>query len=351
MADVAFTDIHVSSGSAAALRNFDLHVKAGETVALLGPRGSGKTTALRVLAGTLLPVRGEVRISGENIAAYRSPKRGVGAVFQESSLIATLTVAENIAQDMEELSHPPSEIARRVAHIIATMRLTAYAHSYPADLSPVQQVLVLLARALSAAPSVLVMDEPFASLDDRARSSIWEEFRRIRHELGITTIFATDDENEAATLADRVVLMAGGLIQQIGSIRQMREWPLNPFVACYFGKTNLLRGELVEIDGNGCKVRLSDEVTLVGLLRGVSELGTTVTVAIRQDAPTFGLASTGNSLRGTIIDRTDHDGTTRYTVRLGTGIDLVVTPVLPAKPHGNSARLSLANHKVMVFPA
>ncbi|OYW77389.1 MAG: sulfate ABC transporter ATP-binding protein [Verrucomicrobia bacterium 12-59-8] len=224
-------------GSFNALKNVDLEVKTGELVALLGPSGSGKTTLLRIIAGLEFADAGEGRIQfhGADVTNRSAYERKAGFVFQNYALFNHMTVAENIAfglRVMPRSTRPDCEdIDKSVTELLRRIALEGYGDRYPSQLSGGQKQRVALARALAVGPQVLLLDEPFGALDAKVRKTLRKWLRQFHNETKVTTLFVTHDQDEAFELADRVVVLHEGDIQQIGSPQQLREHPKNEFVA------------------------------------------------------------------------------------------------------------------------
>jgi sulfate transport system ATP-binding protein len=245
---IAVTGVTKSFGEAVVLRDVNLEVREGELLALLGPSGCGKTTLLRVIAGLERPDGGSVRFFGQEAAGRAVAERGVGFVFQHYALFRHMTVFENIAfglrvRPRRERPSPP-QIARRVAELLRLVQLEQFAHRLPASLSGGQQQRVALARALAVEPRVLLLDEPFGSLDAKVRRELRQWLRRLHDELHVTSVFVTHDQEEALEVADRVVLMNEGRVEQVGSPHEVYDHPRTPFVYDFLGSVNLFRGRL-----------------------------------------------------------------------------------------------------------
>jgi len=224
-------------GSFNALKNVDLEVGTGELVALLGPSGSGKTTLLRIIAGLEFADAGEgsIQFHGTDVTNRSAYERKAGFVFQNYALFNHMTVAENIAFGllvMPRATRPDrEEIDKAVAELLRRIALEGYGSRYPSQLSGGQKQRVALARALAVGPQVLLLDEPFGALDAKVRKTLRKWLRQFHNETKVTTLFVTHDQDEAFELADRVVVLHEGDIQQIGSPQQLREHPKNEFVA------------------------------------------------------------------------------------------------------------------------
>jgi putative spermidine/putrescine transport system ATP-binding protein len=231
-------------GSFTALDGLDLDVAAGEFVALLGPSGCGKSTALSLLAGLLDPTSGTVSLDGRRIERLPSERRGFGMVFQNYALFPHLTVAQNIAFGLRMRGCPKGERGERVRRVLDLVRLAGQADRYPGQLSGGQQQRVAIARAVVVEPRVVLMDEPLSNLDAKLRLDMRTEIRLLHQQLGLTTIYVTHDQSEALSLADRLVVLSDGVVQQIGTPSDVYERPANAFVAAFVGYRNTLAGEL-----------------------------------------------------------------------------------------------------------
>jgi sulfate transport system ATP-binding protein len=227
-------------GAFAALRDVSLEIKPGELVALLGPSGSGKTTLLRVIAGLNAPDRGRVLFDGEDATYLPVQDRKVGMVFQNYALFKHMTVADNIAYGLKvrPRRQRPSktEIAQRVEELLRFVQLEGLANRFPGQLSGGQRQRVALARALAIEPRVLLLDEPFGALDARVRKDLRRWLREVHQKTGLTTIFVTHDQDEAMELADRVVVLNEGRIEQIGTPEELYDQPASPFVISFVGE-------------------------------------------------------------------------------------------------------------------
>jgi spermidine/putrescine ABC transporter ATP-binding subunit len=265
--DIELRGVTKYYGSVRALDDFSFQVLAGEFFTLLGPSGCGKTTALRSIAGFVIPDAGEVFIKGDRVTALPPHRRRVGMVFQHYALFPHRTVAQNIAFGLRMQRASRHDIARRVDEALALVQLPGYGDRFPRQLSGGEQQRVALARAAVTRPTVLLLDEPLGALDKKLRERRQMELKRLQREIGITTIYVTHDQEEALTMSDRIAVMQSGRIEQIGSPLEIYERPDNAFVADFIGTTNLLRGRLIHHDGRiatvdcgGAKLRVADRV-------------------------------------------------------------------------------------------
>jgi sulfate transport system ATP-binding protein len=235
-------------GAFHALDEFSLDIAKGEFVALLGPSGSGKSTLLRILAGLDEPDCGAVLRDGEDLLALPAQHRGVGLVFQHYALFAHMTVSDNVAFGLRvrPRARRPSrrEIATRVDALLRRVQLEALARRYPAQLSGGQRQRVALARALAVEPSLLLLDEPFGALDAQVRVSLRAWLRDLQRSLGLTTLLVTHDQDEALELADRVVVMNQGRIEQVGTPEEIYRTPATPFVHGFVGRASRVGGHV-----------------------------------------------------------------------------------------------------------
>jgi sulfate transport system ATP-binding protein len=231
-----------------ALRDVSLEVKHGELLALLGPSGSGKTTLLRVIAGLEAPDRGQVLFGGEDATDRHVRDRQVGFVFQHYALFRHMNVYDNVAFGLavrhRSVRPDDTEIRRRVDELLKLVQLDLFADRRPSKLSGGQRQRVALARALAVEPRILLLDEPFGALDARVRQELRGWLRRLHDRLGITSVFVTHDQEEALELADRVVIMDEGRIEQVGTPEEVFEHPATPFVMQFLGSVNVFRGHV-----------------------------------------------------------------------------------------------------------
>jgi sulfate transport system ATP-binding protein len=231
-------------GTFAALQDVSLAVKKGELIALLGPSGSGKTTLLRIIAGLDWPDVGDVRLNGKSVIRQGASERGVGFVFQHYALFKHMSVFENVAFGLRvrpRATRPSNdEIKDRVMRLLKLVQIDWLADRAVTQLSGGQRQRVALARALAIEPEVLMLDEPFGALDAKVRTELRRWMRRLHEEMGMTTVFVTHDQEEAMELADRVVVMGEGKIEQIGTPQEIYGNPINPFVYEFLGQVNRL---------------------------------------------------------------------------------------------------------------
>ncbi|HEU4728066.1 MAG TPA: sulfate ABC transporter ATP-binding protein [Kofleriaceae bacterium] len=246
-------------GTFHALDDVSLEVPGGGLVALLGPSGSGKTTLLRILAGLERPDRGRALIGGVDLASQSARQRNVGLVFQHYALFRHLDVYENIAFALRVRKRPQAEVDARVRELLALIQLESLGRRLPAQLSGGQRQRVALARALAARPRVLLLDEPFGALDAQVRAELRGWLRRLHDEIHLTTVFVTHDQDEAFEVADRVVVMNHGKIEQVGAPAEVFEHPANDFVMRFLGHVNVLEADIA-----GGRARVGDVTIALG---------------------------------------------------------------------------------------
>jgi iron(III) transport system ATP-binding protein len=234
--------IGLAYGTNQVLKDITLMIEPGEFFALLGPSGSGKSTLLRLIAGFNQHNRGRLLVDGRDITGVPPHARNIGMVFQSYALWPHLTVYDNVAFGLVERRVPRDEIRRRVGETLALVGLADYARRRPNQLSGGQQQRVALARTIVIEPQVLLLDEPLSNLDKKLREQMRLELKRLQRTLGITTIFVTHDQEEAMTTADRMAVLDDGVLQQVGTPRDLFDAPANRFVAEFVGSTNLLAG-------------------------------------------------------------------------------------------------------------
>jgi sulfate transport system ATP-binding protein len=232
-------------GEFVALDDVSVDVESGALMALLGPSGSGKSTLLRVIAGLEKPDAGDVFISGREATELRPQQRGVGFVFQHYAPFKHMTVSDNVAFGLTVRRRPKEEIRERVHELLELVQLEGLGKRYPAQLSGGQRQRMALARALAVEPEVLLLDEPFGALDARVRQELRDWLRHLHDEVHVTTVFVTHDQEEAMQIADEIVLVNHGRVEQVGAPQDLYERPANEFVLTFVGEATSFGGELV----------------------------------------------------------------------------------------------------------
>ncbi|WP_275100051.1 sulfate/molybdate ABC transporter ATP-binding protein [Sedimenticola hydrogenitrophicus] len=306
--DITLNTIDKQFGQFKALDNIDLHIESGELIALLGPSGSGKTTLLRIIAGLEFADGGGVYFGGEDVVAIPLRKRQIGFVFQHYALFKHMTVRDNVSFGLRvrkgEIRPDKAAIRRRADELLDLVQLSELGDRYPHQLSGGQRQRVALARALAIEPKVLLLDEPFGALDAKVRKELRQWLRELHQKTGVTTLFVTHDQEEALELADRVVIMSGGKIAQVGSVDEVYERPASPLVFDFLGSTNRIPAKLQDdhlIVGGQQIVRYNGNQTgNVTIYVRPGDLRVAGTRDIGLDATVLNVQRTGPIVRATV---------------------------------------------------
>ena len=344
-------------GRASAVEDAHFAVGRGEFFSLLGPSGCGKTTTLRMIAGFEQPTAGRILLDGHDVAGVPPYRRQVNTVFQHYALFPHLTVRENVAFGPRSRKLSAAETTRRVAELLAVVRLDAFADRKPAQLSGGQQQRVALARALANHPSALLLDEPLGALDLALRQAMQLELKRIQREVGITFIYVTHDQEEALTMSDRIAVMSEGRIEQIGSPREIYDVPATGFVAGFIGAANLLPAVVRHVDDTAVTVELAGghRVT-VPAGSGAAAAGSTVSVMLRPERLRLAESAPpdGESLPVTLEQSVFRGPVVRHTLRAADGTVIVAHaaagPCLPGFRPGLALWVSWDADAARVLP-
>jgi putative spermidine/putrescine transport system ATP-binding protein len=350
-------------GGVDALAGLDLTIRAGEFVALLGPSGCGKSTALNCLAGLLPLTHGEIRLDGKRIDTLPPERRGFGMVFQSYALFPHLSVAKNVAFGLQMQGVPRAEIDARVRAAIDLVKLGDHARKLPGQLSGGQQQRVAIARAVVLEPSLVLMDEPLSNLDAKLRLDMRTEIRRLHQSLGLTTIYVTHDQEEALSLADRLVVMREGRVQQVGTPDELYESPTSWYVADFMGYRNILSATVVSVSGGEAVVQLpgtaGDGVRLTGRAVGALGAGDRVRVAVRPEDLQVtsstgggGSANGGGPAAGVIpgtVSVVEYHGR-EHAVGVQAGDTMLHARATTAPDVGGGVTLTAPVDRVLVFP-
>jgi len=326
-----------------ALDDVSIGIRKGEFFTLLGPSGCGKTTLLRCVAGFETPTSGTILLSGQDITSTPPNQRRVNTVFQSYALFPHLTVAGNVGFGLQMLGKSKLEVNETVARVLALVQLEDLADRLPAQLSGGQQQRVALARALAPAPEVLLLDEPLSALDLKLRKAMQIELKRLQTETGITFVFVTHDQEEALTMSDRIGVMSGGKLLQVGTPRDIYDRPVNRFVADFIGETNFLPAKVVP---GGVCLKTGDVLSVP-----TGDRAGDVAVAVRPEQ--IGLTSAGGgTLDATVVEATYFGTDTHVHLQLSDGSLLVARvpsaqAIQPAKGDVLGLRLDTSAMQVL----
>jgi putative spermidine/putrescine transport system ATP-binding protein len=320
MASLSLEKLTKRFGAALAVDGLDLFVREGELVALLGPSGCGKTTTLRMVAGFLPPTSGRVLFDKEDVTDLPANRRSTGMVFQSYALFPHMTAAQNVGFGLEMRGLQAAERKARVEEALTLVRLSHLAGRLPRELSGGQQQRVALARALVINPKLFLLDEPLSNLDAKLRAEVRIELRALQQRLGLTTLLVTHDREEALTMADRLAVMEGGRVRQIGSPRELYDEPQDAFVADFVGRCNILAGRRE----NDTHFRTGTGL-LLPVDTGLNESKNANAFALRPERISISPGSQGD-VRGRVQAVTYLGPQTEYHVRIGEETFVVVRP-------------------------
>jgi putative spermidine/putrescine transport system ATP-binding protein len=361
-AEVRLHELTKTFGSVVAVRDVSVTIAPGSFFTLLGPSGSGKTTTLMMVAGFTYPTSGEVFVDGRPMAALPPQKRDLGMVFQSYAVFPHLTVYDNIAFPLQIRKTARLEILHRVGEALDLVRLTGYERRLPRQLSGGEQQRVALARALVFRPRVLLMDEPLGALDKKLRAHMQLELKHIQQRLHVTVVYVTHDQEEALTMSDRVAVMRGGRIEQVGSPAELYDRPASRFVADFLGESNFLDAVAVAAEGDRrWRCRAAGGLEFSGVSAQALEAGQHVTAAVRPEklvqADEAGAAMLGggaNTCKGLVEEAIYVGDVTRY--RVGLGADGAVTIKVPNRvgarvpAAGGAVALAWSPEDTRLFP-
>jgi spermidine/putrescine transport system ATP-binding protein len=321
-------EFHSGSEVVAAVRQMDLRIAEGEFFSMLGPSGCGKTTTMRMIAGFEDPTAGTVWLHGKDVTWDPPNKRDVNMVFQSYALFPHMSVFENVAFGLRRRQVPGEQITRQVGEILEIVSLTGRENRRPRELSGGQQQRVALARALVNHPRALLLDEPLGALDLKLRQAMQVELKRIQREVGITFVYVTHDQGEALTMSDRIAVMNDGLIEHLGTPRQIYEHPASRFVAGFIGTSNLLTGKVSSVTGTEAVIAAGDsERIVVSTGRSPASVGDELEITVRPEKIRVSRAAPGPSgcaLRGTVTEVVYLGTATNFNITTSTGADVVV---------------------------
>jgi putative spermidine/putrescine transport system ATP-binding protein/spermidine/putrescine transport system ATP-binding protein len=345
-------------GKTTALDAVSLLVRRGELMTLLGPSGCGKTTLLNLVAGFLVPDRGEIAIDGRRVTDVPPYRRESGIMFQQYALFPHMSVAANVGYGLKMRRIAKPEIARRVAEALALIKLDGLEDRKPRQLSGGQQQRVALARALVIRPKVLLLDEPFSALDRNLRASMQVEIKEIQRKLGVTTIFVTHDQSEALSLSDRIAVLAEGRIRQLGTPDEIYCRPVDRFVASFVGDINVLHARLEHIDAAAAALAIGPVRVTVSArtLQGLAP-GAMVELFVRPEELGVAAGDEAVAARGMVAAQIYQGGHVDLYVDVPEAASGRVLIRVPARegmslwPAGTRIGITLAVDKATAFPA
>ncbi len=322
---VELREISKRFGQTLAVDRVTLQIYKGEFFALLGPSGCGKTTTLRIIAGFERPDSGELFINGQHATNTPPQERDLNLVFQDYALFPHLTVKQNVAFGLEMQKLPRALIRERVGRALELVRLSGLDTRFPSQLSGGQQQRVALARALVTEPSVLLLDEPLGALDPKLRQEMQLELKRLQRELKITFLYVTHDQKEALKMSDRLAVMHGGRVLQVGTPQEIYERPATRFVADFIGESNLLEGRVVHTAGTRALVQIGPFTTNV-FSDSPLQINQRVTLALRPERIRLCFPDEGNGIWTGLVEELFYAGKEiEYRVRVSPEIIVTVS--------------------------
>ena len=307
-----------------ALDDVSITIRQNEFFTLLGPSGCGKTTLLRLIAGFEMPTAGSILLEGQEVAHLPPFKRPVNTVFQSYALFPHLSVADNIGFGLKMLGRKRAEVEAQVTAMLKLVKMEPMRNRKVHQISGGQQQRVALARALAPHPKVLLLDEPLSALDLKLRKEMQIELKRLQHETGITFVFVTHDQEEALTMSDRIAVMSGGKILQIGTANEIYEHPTERFVADFIGETNFIEAEVTQRIGNQGQIRLPSGIAVPRELDHDAPVGGRITLAIRPERIDLVKPGAECHLSGTVENIVYFGTDTHFHIDLDSGGDVTV---------------------------
>ncbi len=347
---IEVSNLQVRYGDVTAVDGVSFSIAPGEMVTLLGPSGCGKTTTLRAVAGLETPTGGSIRLNGDTVysASERrnvpAERRGVSMVFQSYAIWPHMTVFENVAYGLRVRKQPQNEVRTNVARVLGLVQMQDYADRPASKLSGGQQQRVAVARAIAFSPSVLLFDEPLSNLDAKLRAEMRVELRELQRELDITSLYVTHDQEEALAISDRVIVMNGGRIEQIGSPEDIYNRPSSRFVADFVGSANLISGRVSgPAQADGMAIFEAEGGIKLEVMASNGTSGTRDTVALRSSYIHFGhVSGTHNAVAGRIHRRMFHGDFIQYVVDWPAGQLIVRRPPTELLEEGSEVTMSFA---------
>ena len=334
---VEFKHVTKAYGDVRAVRDLSFTIERGKLVTLLGPSGCGKTTTLRLIAGLEMVTEGSVFIGGREVTRFSASDRDVSMVFQSYALFPHMTVLQNVSYGLTMSKMSKAEVSEKAAEGLNLVGLTGYGGRLPSELSGGQQQRVAVARALVLEPEVLLFDEPLSNLDAKLRRRVREEIRELQQKLSLTTVYVTHDQEEALAVSDRIIVMNEAVIAQEGTPHQLYEEPANLFVSDFIGDANLVKAEILRIDGDEAEVNIGG-IQLKLPHRGI--LAGEVDVGIRPQAISLNTAVNKDEISATIIKASYLGDHFEYTLESALG-ELFVIDNQMEKQFDSGSKVSL----------
>jgi ABC-type Fe3+/spermidine/putrescine transport system ATPase subunit len=344
---VAFRGIAKRYGAAEALFPLDLEIASGEFVSFLGPSGSGKSTLLNICAGYIEPTAGSLFVAGRDVTAAPARRRNIGMVFQNYALFPHLNVFENVAYGLRVRKIARAELERRVEQTLQTVRLDGFGGRSVRSLSGGQQQRVALARAMVIEPDILLMDEPLGALDKQLRKDVQIEIRRMHVARPRTTLYVTHDQEEALVMSDRIAVLRGGRLVQLGTARELYSRPVDAFVARFLGESNLIAGRVAELrNGNAALSAAGLAAPIEGYAAPGLRIAETACALIRPEH--VRLVSGGQPAR--IVERIFLGEIAALRLALPSGVELWSRLFSSDAPAGDEVEIGWGRERVSILP-
>ena len=345
---VEFKHVTKAYGDVQAVRDLSFTIDRGKLVTLLGPSGCGKTTTLRLIAGLEMSTEGRIFIGGKEVTRLSASDRDVSMVFQSYALFPHMTVMQNVSYGLTMSRLSKAEVSEKALEGLELVSLSGFGERLPSELSGGQQQRVAVARALVLEPEVLLFDEPLSNLDAKLRRRVREEIRELQQKLELTTVYVTHDQEEALAVSDRIFVMNEAVIDQEGTPRQLYEEPVNLFVADFIGDANIVKAQILKIEGANAEVDIGGIRTNLphrGLISG------DVNVAIRPQSICLSQSGNENSIPGTILKAIYLGGHIEYTVDCILGELFVIDNQMESKQNLDAAvSITLRTRGVSLIP-
>lgn len=345
---VEFKNVTKVFGDVKAVQNLNFSIESGQLVTLLGPSGCGKTTTLRLIAGLEMITEGSVNIGGKDVTKLPATDRDVSMVFQSYALFPHMTVFQNVSYGLSMSRLPKNEVQEKAIAGLEMVGLSGFGNRLPSELSGGQQQRVAVARALVLEPEVLLFDEPLSNLDAKLRRRVREEIRELQQKLELTTVYVTHDQEEALAVSDRIIVMNQAVIAQEGTPRQLYEEPANLFVSDFIGDANIVKAEIIKIEGANAEVEIGGIRTKLAH-RGLNS--GEVNVGIRPQSICLSQSGLENSIPGTILKAIYLGGHIEYTVDCILGELFVIDNQVEIKQNLDAAvSITLRTQGVSLIP-